>query len=413
MKKNIIIKNSIPKSFLKNKKVKNSNHLISSTLNRIFMNIENRKDTFHLLSNKFKFNFEKSYLKKYRKFKRVAIIGMGGSILGAKAIHCFLYHKIKKSFLFFDNLDEVKVRDLIYKKNSKKTLFIIVSKSGNTIETLTNINLLKKIKLNSSNTIIIVENSNNFIRNLASKLKIPIVEHKRYVGGRYSALSEVGMIPASLMGLKLDNFRKNLLDYFKNKKKKLLIDGVSELSKIYLSKDIRSIVFFNYSPQLVDFAYWCQQLVAESLGKQGKGLLPIVSTGPKDHHSLMQLYLDGPKDKMFYILSSKGLYNTKVGDKYLDKKLKFLKNKELNKIVLSQKDALVTVLKKKNIPFREIYIKNFTEEALGELFSYFMLETAMIGKLINVNPFNQPAVEEVKNLTKKFLILNKSSKKNF
>ena len=115
----------------------------------------------------------------------------------------------------------------------------------------------------------------------------------------------------------------------------------------------------------------------------------------------------------FYILSSKGLYNTKVGNKYLDKKSKFLKNKKLNKIILSQKDALVTVLKKKNIPFREIYIKNFTEEALGELFSYFMLETSMIGKLINVNPFDQPAVEEVKKLTKKFLILNKSSKKNF
>jgi len=404
VKKNIIIKNSIPKSFLKNKKAKNKNYLISSTLNGIFMNIENRKDTFHLLSKKFKFGFKKSYLKKYRKFKRVAIIGMGGSILGTKAIHCFLHHKIKKSFLFLDNLDEVSIEDLIYKKNLKKTLFIIVSKSGNTTETLTNVNLIKKVKLNSSNTIIIVENRNNFIRNLASKLKIPIVEHKRYIGGRYSVLSEVGMIPASLMGLKVGNFRKNLLDYFKNKKKKLLIDGVLKLSKIYLSKNINSIVFFTYSPQLIDFANWLQQLAAESLGKRGKGLLPIVSTGPKDHHSLLQLYLDGPKDKMFYILSSKGLYNTKVGNKYLDKKSKFLKNKKLNKIILSQKDALVTVLKKKNIPFREIYIKNFTEEAIGELFSYFMLETAMIGKLINVNPFDQPAVEEVKTLTKKFLI---------
>jgi len=162
-------------------------------------------------------------------------------------------------------------------------------------------------------------------------------------------------------------------------------------------------VFFNYSPQLSDFVYWCQQLVAESLGKKGKGLLPIVSIGPRDHHSLLQLYLDGPKDKMFYILSSKNLYNFKVGKNYLDKKMKFLKNKKLNKVILSQRNAFVETLRKKNMPFREIHVNNFSEEVTGELFSYFMLETAMIGKLINLNPFDQPSVESVKILTKKYL----------
>tara|TARA_B100002051_G_C16454212_1_gene495190 strand:- start:6 stop:713 length:708 start_codon:yes stop_codon:yes gene_type:complete len=235
-------------------------------------------------------------------------------------------------------------------------------------------------------------------------MKVPVIEHKKYIGGRYSTLSEVGMIPAHFMGLKTNNFRKNLLDYFKTKKKKLLIQSVSEISEMYLSKKINSIVFFNYSPQLLDFIYWCQQLVAESLGKKGKGLLPIVSIGPKDHHSLLQLYLDGPRDKMFYVLSSKNLYNFKVHGSYLDKKLKFLKNKKLNKIVLAQKEAFVKTLKRKNIPFREIHVNNFSEESIGELFSYFMIETAMIANLISVNPFNQPAVEEVKSLTKKILI---------
>ena len=205
------------------------------------------------------------------------------------------------------------------------------------------------------------------------------------------------------MGLKIDNFRKNLLDYFKNKKKKLLAENISKISEMYLSKHISSIILLSYSPQLFDFSYWCQQMLAESLGKRGKGLLPIVSVGPQDHHSLLQLYLDGPKDKMFYVLSSKNLYNFKVGVNYLDKQMKFLKNKKLNQIILSQRDALVETLKKKGIPFREIHINNFSEEALGELFSYFMLETAMIGKLINVNPFNQPLVESVKFLTKKYL----------
>ena len=211
------------------------------------------------------------------------------------------------------------------------------------------------------------------------------------------------MIPAHLMGLKIDNFRKNLLDYFKDKKKKLLVESISKISEMYLSKKIKSIVFLSYSPQLLDFAYWYQQLLAESLGKKGKGLLPIVSIGPRDHHSLLQLYLDGPKDKMFYILSSKNLYNFKVGKNYLDKKMKFLKNKKLNKVILSQRNAFVETLRKKNIPFREIHVNNFSEEVTGELFSYFMLETAMIGKLINLNPFDQPSVESVKILTKKYL----------
>jgi len=259
----------------------------------------------------------------------------------------------------------------------------------------------------------IVEKNNNSINSLSNKMKIPIIEHKNYIGGRYSVLSEVGMVPSHLMGLKIDNFRKNLLDYFKGKKKKLLVESVSKMSEMYLSKNINSIILLSYSPQLSGFIYWCQQLLAESLGKKGKGLLPMISIGPRDHHSLLQLYLDGPKDKIFYILSTKNISNFKVGRKYLDNRFKFLKNKELNKIILSQREAFVKILKKKNIPFREIHINNFSEEAIGELFSYFMLETAMIAKLINVNPFDQPAVEEVKTLTKKLLISKKSSKKNF
>lgn len=404
MKKNIIIKNNITGSFSNKKRRRKNNSIVSYNLNKILTNIDKKRDTFHILSKEFKFGFQKKSFKKYERFKKIVVVGMGGSILGTKAIYCFLQHKIKKDFLFLDNLNENEIRELIYKEKLNNVLFIIVSKSGNTIETLTNINLIKKVKLNSSNTIVIVENSKNSVRDLFSKIKVPIIEHKKYIGGRYSALSEVGMIPAHFMGLKTSNFRKNLLDYFKTKKKKLLIQGVSEISEMYLSKKINSIVFFNYSPQLFDFIYWCQQLLAESLGKKGKGLLPIVSIGPKDHHSLLQLYLDGPRDKMFYVLSSKNLYNFKVHGSYLDKKFKFLKNKKLNKIVLAQKEAFVKTLKRKNIPFREIHVNNFSEESIGELFSYFMIETAMIAKLISVNPFNQPAVEEVKSLTKKILI---------
>ena len=384
---------------LLNKKKKN----IEKNLDKIINNIKTKKNFYHSLSKKFKFNFKKKDLKKYQKYKTIVIIGMGGSVLGAKAIYSFLQHKIKKEFIFFDNLDELKLKDFVDSNKSKKTLFIIISKSGNTIEAITNINYISKIKFNTSNTILITENNDNGLKQFAKDMSITIIEHKKYIGGRYSILSEVGMIPAYMMGLNIDGFRKNLLDYFKNNKKKILKANILINSQLYLSKKMSSIIFLNYSPQLNNFLYWLQQLIAESLGKKNKGLLPVISSAPQDHHSLLQLYLDGPKDKVFYIFSGSNLYNLKNKNIFFGATFSFLKNKKIAQIIDSQKKAFIKVLKRKKIPYREVFINQFTEQSLGELFSYFMIETAMIGNLINVNPFDQPAVDEVKKLTKQYL----------
>ncbi len=143
--------------------------------------------------------------------------------------------------------------------------------------------------------------------------------------------------------------------------------------------------------------------MAESLGKKNLGLLPIVSNAPKDHHSLLQLYIDGPKDKFFYIINSSNLKNLNRSKNFFGSKFKFLENKSLTKIVSSQEKAILQVFKNKNIPFRKIEIKKISEDVIGEFFSYFMIETILIGRLMNLNPFNQPSVEEVKILTKNFL----------
>ena len=211
------------------------------------------------------------------------------------------------------------------------------------------------------------------------------------------------MIPAYFMGLNVNSFRKSLLSFFKSKQKLLSFENIIKLSHIYNLKKIKSIIFLNYVPQLNYFLYWYQQLIAESLGKQGKGVLPIVSPAPRDHHSLLQLYLDGPQDKLIYIFSSSSSKKIKIKKNIFGKLFKFAENRQLSEVIESQKKALVKVLKKKKIPFKEFKINKFNEEVLGELFSYFMLETALVGKLIGVNPFDQPAVEEVKTLTKQFL----------
>ena len=162
-----------------------------------------------------------------------------------------------------------------------------------------------------------------------------------------------------------------------------------------------------------DFLFWCQQLFAESLGKNNKGFIPIISNAPMDHHSLLQLYLGGPKDKFFYIFSSDIKKNKKIKCKFLGKDINFLNNKDFDEVKNSQKEAIKTVFREKKIPFREIKIKEFNEDTLGRLFISFIMETIALGKILKVNPYDQPAVEQVKILTRRLLASKKSTKKNF
>ena len=205
------------------------------------------------------------------------------------------------------------------------------------------------------------------------------------------------------MGVNIVKIRKNLKKYLFAKEKKLLKNNTIELTNLLLQRKFTSLIFLNYIPQLEKFLYWSQQLIAESLGKNGKGFLPIISNAPKDHHSLLQLYLDGPKDKIFYIFSLTEANKIKIKTKKITNKINYLHNKNLDKIKIAQKDALIKSLVIKKIPYREFEINHLNEEILGELFSYYILETILIGKLSGINPYDQPAVEQVKQDTKKIL----------
>jgi len=261
VKKNIIFKNQLKENF-SNKEI----NRLKKIIEEIKESLDSKKDTLHILSKKFKLNFNPSDLKRFQKFKQIILIGMGGSVLGANAIYSYLKTKIKKEFIFIDNIDLNKINFLKNEKKLANTCFIIISKSGNTLETLSNLNLLND-KINSKNAIIITENKNNLLRIYSNKKKIFFIEHKNYIGGRYSVLSEVGMVPAILMGLNIHAFRKKLLTLLYSNQNSL-IESVVKLSKIYNSKKLNSLIFLNYAPELNDFLYWCQQLMAESLGKK-------------------------------------------------------------------------------------------------------------------------------------------------
>ena len=353
---------------------------------------------------KYLFSFSSGIVKKYSKYKNIIVIGMGGSILGTQAIHSFLNNKVKKEVFFFDNLDlnlNIKFKKI---KNLKNSCFIVVSKSGNTLETITNFCSFFSENLMKNKTVFITENKNSNLMEISNKLNADVIQHKDFIGGRYSVLSEVGMFPAAIMGLKILNF-KNFEKLIHNTKfTSLLIHNVASIYTLN-TEGIKNSVFLNYDLRLSDLCLWYQQLIGESLGKNRKGISPTISTCPKDHHSLLQLYLDGPRDKFFTFFSFIDRESKpKINSKIIPNKMKFIKNKSLNSIINAQCEATKKIFKSKNIFFRSFTFYKNNESELGYFFTFFVLETILLAKLMQINPFNQPAVEKVKIETKNILL---------
>jgi glucose-6-phosphate isomerase len=386
--KNIIFKNFQQKKNIKEKKKINNilkKELITSNL---LLNSFNKN---------YKYSYKKKILNKYKNFDIINLIGMGGSILGTEAVYDFLKFKIKKKINFYNDLDSK-----INFKNKKKTLNLIVSKSGNTLETISNFNVILNSQKKNKN-IVITEKKLSFLTELGNKLKADIIEHKNYIGGRYSVLSEVGMLPAELLGLNEKKFKR--LNYL-IKNKYFINQLIYNVNFIFdcVSNGKKNSVILNYDESSNNLFKWYQQLTAESLGKKNKGIFPIISSMPKDNHSLLQLYLDGPKNNFFTFFGILNEKTIKLSNKNLFDKFSILKNKNLNQIIKAQRQATQKVFKRKKIPFRSFEILRRNEETVGELFTFFVLETILLGRLMEVNPFDQPSVELIKTETSKLLI---------
>ena len=236
----------------------NSKEIIKKKLKLI---INDKSQLIKSLSKEYKdkYNFKK--IKNFFGKNNVRLIGMGGSILGSQAIYYFLEEKIKKKFFFIDD-----ITPSIKNNYKSKINNLIISKSGNTLETVSNVNIYVK---NNDKNIIITENKPSYLSELATKLKSEIIHHNNYIGGRYSVLSEVGMLPAELMGLNPKKFRQ-LDNLIKNKNfLNQLINNTSSI--LNFSKKKFNSIIINYDHKSDYLFRWYQQLVAESLGKKGKG----------------------------------------------------------------------------------------------------------------------------------------------
>mgnify|MGYP003682150815 FL=1 len=385
----ILTKNIVFKNFSKIKKDK----VLKKKLDII---IKKNNEILKSLGTDYNYSYSKKIISRLKKkFSSIRLIGMGGSILGTKAIYKFLNNKIKKEIIFIDNL----IPKRKYQTKNKKILNIVVSKSGNTLETILNTNIFVNKK---SDNVFITENKNSYLRKLADQLKSEIIDHNNFIGGRYSVLSEVGMLPSSLVGLNEKKF-KQFNNLIKNQTfiNNLIINS-SNMIYFINQKKFNSIII-NYDESSDDFFKWYQQLVAESLGKKQKGIFPLISTMPKDNHSMMQLYLDGPKKSFFTFFDVIEKKSDKIKNKLILSEHSYLKNKKLFEVLSSQKKGSENVFFKNSVPFRSFEILSRNEETMGELFTFFILETILIAKAIKVNPYDQPSVELIKKDTKRIL----------
>ncbi len=381
--------------------LKNNSKIYKKNLRKcseIFKNLFNIKENFffNTLSEQYQKNlFLKKIVLKKKLHKNILIVGMGGSVLGAKMLSSFF--GLDKNYYFLDSLNNSAVNDLIRKDLSKFSIFII-SKSGQTLETLTNCNIIlnnfNKRKKEISKNFIIISERNSILFNFAKKNNILFFEHNINLSGRYSVLSEAGLL---MFNLDYKKIMQGINSVLKKDLKKNLINNAATLLTLITKSKIDTHVSLIYTHNLLNYGYWHQQLLAESIGKNGKDFTPIISECPKDHHSIMQLYLDGKRNKFFTFFKT---INNKIDQPikdYFDQKLK--KN-SLNNIVDAQFNATIKVFKKNLIPFRVILIDQKKPiQSFISLLVYSMLETAILCKALDLNPFNQPAVEAIKKET--------------
>lgn len=383
-------------NFLKNNSITYKNNLRKCS--ELFNNLLNNKENFFLntLSEEYqKSLFLKRIVLKKRIHKNILIVGMGGSVLGAKMLSSFF--GLDRNYYFLDSLNNFTVNDFIKKDLSKFSIFII-SKSGRTLETLTNCNIIlnkfKKIKKEISKNFIIISEKNSVLHNFARKNNILFFEHNVNLSGRYSVLSEAGLL---MFNLDYKKIIQGINFVLKKGLKKNLINNAATLLTLMTKSKIDTHVSLIYSHNLLNYGFWHQQLLAESIGKNGKDFTPIISECPKDHHSLMQLYLGGKRNKFFTFFKT---INNKIDQPITDYFDQKFKKSSLENIVDAQFNATINVFKKNLIPFRVILIDQKKPiQSFISLLVYSMLETAILCKALDLNPFNQPAVEAIKKET--------------
>ena len=362
-------------------------------------------------------------------FDDVIVLGTGGSSLGGRAL-CRLAPVPKMPVLgsslshprlhFMDNVDPVAFENLFKSVLPDRTGFLVISKSGETMETMAQFLHcfdLFRHKFGEENAVshftAVCESGPRPLRDISERLGVNVFDHPPLLGGRFSAFSITGMLPAMIAGLDVDAVREGAqqiaLDTFAgvDSKECPAVAGAAINIGLALDQGISQTVMMPYLDGLVDFTKWYRQLWGESLGKNGKGTTPIDALGTVDQHSQLQLYLEGPRDKFFTIIGSELPASGDIiqADLTGGTSIDYLSGKRLGDLLRAEQVATVDALTQNGCPVRTITIGGLDEKTLGALMMHFMLETILSGDLLGVSPFGQPAVEIGKDLARTYLSL--------
>lgn len=342
-----------------------------------------------------------------RDFRALVVIGTGGSSLGGKTL-CAL-HKNTFATHFLENVDPDETERLLASLNLAQTFFLFVSKSGGTLETLSQmLVVLGRLKPETiaKQCAAISDAKPSALRQICDSLGIPVLEHPAEIGGRYAIFSAVGLLPAAVVGLDIAALRAGAKAYVATQSAQI-IEAVA-LQITLLEQRLPMHVLMPYVERLQSFTDWHRQLWAESIGKNGKGSTPVRAIGAIDQHSQIQLYLAGPRDKFFTFIAmpQKGKGPavwpaTLPISAHAD--IALLKGKTMGDIMDAEQWATIETFKAKGVPLRVLTIQQTDERTLGALLIHFMLETILSAQAIGVNPFDQPAVEDGKILARKML----------
>lgn len=348
------------------------------------------------------------------KQKIIINIGIGGSSLGAKAIYKFLKSSRTslKRMIFLDTIDPLEINYLISDINLEDCHFIIVSKSGNTVEPISVFKYISSlVEINENNSVIISE-TNNSLHSFAKKNKLRFFEIDKDIGGRFSVFSVAGLVPLSIAGVniqKLLNGCREVSESFFSKK--YYYEHIMNKARFLVENKSRfnNNVIFSYSSIFECFNKWFVQLWAESLGKKNingtrQGLTPISLIGPQDQHSFLQLILEGPRDKTVTFFKIKNLgIDTIIPkiDNFSDFETNYLDNLSFKEVINAQADSTIeSILQEKDIPCDVITISQVDEFNIATLMFRYQLLVSCIGKFLQINPYDQPGVEMGKILLK-------------
>ncbi|MBQ3945441.1 MAG: hypothetical protein II670_07520 [Alphaproteobacteria bacterium] len=344
----------------------------------------------------------------------VLVLGTGGSSLGGKCLVNFQANMTGTTprIVFIENVDSLSFKNTISKCDPARTGIVVISKSGRTTETLMTFLTLCEIWKNfdyQNRAIAITELSdNNDLRQIANSLNMEILEHNPRIGGRFSVFSVVGLLPALLGNVDIDTFTKaakKILDEVKeNAGAKTFSDACEMYDKAFKNGLINQHVIMPYSDMLEDYTKWAVQLISESLGKsEDFGITPIRAVGTVDQHSMLQLFLGGPANKFYTIILARNNAPTApIAPALCGKVLEHLKGHTINELMYAHAKATIQVLKAKS-PVRVLEYDEINIATLGELMAKNFIEVLVIAHLANVNPFDQPAVEESKHLALQYL----------